>query len=374
MGIKLDHEKARRRLQAAIQIAESDLALPEEWLERVTRVSQAPAKTYMPMLGTALLARATNEWVDTLALKESSGPYAYSARGLGHNVLVPASVEYRFDIRTTGREPQNNQPFFRYDRVDVAERVRFSDAHRYLVECLQRANRLAVDEALSALAAFIRVGFERARSITPSTLDEVAVGLLATVSAVRTLLAEDMEGGKRAQAVTAAAFDVVYGPVRVRTRLVNDPSRHFPGDVQVLDPNGLAILSAEVRAKPIPQTEIEQFARDLAEASINRGMVVALSPNQEELPYAAIAEHVARDRGVLLTCIVRVDDLLLTAFAWSPKPLSEVLGEFPNRVSERLRGIDADRATVQRWEELVQFEPEEAQPDHFSVALFAEEQ
>ena len=36
-------------------------------------ISQAPAKTYMPMLGTALLARATSEWVDTLHSKRHPG-------------------------------------------------------------------------------------------------------------------------------------------------------------------------------------------------------------------------------------------------------------------------------------------------------------
>ena len=221
MGIKLDFQRARQRLHAAVSIAESDLAMPDEWERRVTLISEAPAKTYMPMLGTALLARATSEWVDALALKESSGSHAYSARGLGHEVLVPASVEHGFDIRTTGREPLNNQPFFRYDRVDAAERVRFPEAHRYLVECLQRVNELTVDEALMALATFIRIGFKRSRSITRASLEDVALGLLASISAAETLLSEDVEGGRRAQAMTAATFDVVFGAERVRTRLVN---------------------------------------------------------------------------------------------------------------------------------------------------------
>jgi SacI restriction endonuclease len=354
MGIKLDLRRARRQLQTAVEIAESDLPLPEEWERRTKLISQAPARTYMPMLGTALLARATSEWVDTLALKETSGPNAYSARGLSHEVLVPASVEHGFSIRTTGREPLNNQPFFRYNRVDEVERVRFPEAHRYLVECLRRVNDLSSDDAVSALAAFIRVGFDRALSETRATLEDVALGLLANTSAAETLLTEDAEGGKRAQAVTAAAFDVVYGPDRVRSLLVNDPSRHFPGDVQVLDPVGRAIVSAEVRAKPVPRTEVEQFARALAEARITRGIVVALAANQPALPVAELVEQLARQRGVLLTIITSLDDLLFTAFAWSPKPLPEVLAEFPRRVSERLGGIDADATTIRRWEELVQ--------------------
>ena len=195
MGIKLDLRRAKRQLEAAIGIAQSNLELSEEWLGRAQLISEAPAKTYMPMLGTALLARATSEWVDALSLKETSGPNAYSARGLGHEVLVPAAVEYRFDIRTTGREPLNNQPFFRYDRVDGVERVRFREAHQYLVECLQRANELTSDEALMALAAFIRVSFQRARAATHATLEDVSLGLITIISSVETLLADSVEGG-----------------------------------------------------------------------------------------------------------------------------------------------------------------------------------
>ena len=223
-----------------------------------------------------------------------------------------------------------------------------------LLSAFERVNELSSDDALNALATFIRIGFDRAQAETHASLEDVALGLLANISAAETLLAEDAEGGKRAQALTAAAFDVVYGADRVRSLLVNDPSRHFPGDVQVLDPVGRAIVSAEVRAKPVPRTEIEQFARALAESGITRGIVVALAANQPALPITELMEQVARERGVLLTITTSVDGLLFAAFAWSPKPLPEVLADFPRKVSERLRGIDVEATTVRRWEELVQ--------------------
>ncbi len=306
------------------------------------------------MLGTGLLAKATDDGVDALALKENSGATAYSARGLGHNVLVPAAVEYGFDIRTTGREPLNNQPFFRYDRVDEADRVRFPEHHRYLVECLTVANQLSMDNALAAFASYLRVCFERADENTVQSLEGVAVGLRTIVRAAKTLLDEDAEGGKRAQALVAAVFDVVYGVDRVRSRLVNDPSRDFPGDVQGLDSAGRVIVSAEVRTKAMPATEIEQFARVLADAGITRAMAVVLAANQPDLPYIELAERLATDHGVLVTVIDNVDDLLLTAFAWSTTPLPQVLVEFPERVSVQLRDIDATHATIQRWAELVE--------------------
>ena len=153
--------------------------------------------------------------------------------------------------------------------------------------------------------------------------------------------------------MTAAAFDVVYGAECVRTLLVNDPSRHFPGDVQVLDPVERPSASAEVRAKPVPVTEIRQFARDLAEAGITRGMIVALAPNQQPLSISEIVDGIAQEHGVLMTIVDNVRELLLSAFAWSARPLSEVLAEFPRRVSDRLQGIAADPATIDRWAELV---------------------
>ncbi|MGB3307899.1 MAG: restriction endonuclease, SacI family [Thermomicrobiales bacterium] len=354
MGITLDQHFARTRLEEAIVWAQSDREVPEEWLRRSLLVGEAPSITYTPMLGTGLLARATDNRVDALALKKTSDQATYSARGLCHNVLVPSSVTYGFDIRTTGREPLNNQPFFRYDRVDQADRVRFPEHHRYLVDCLETANRLPTDEAMAALAAYVRVCFERADANTVESLKGVAVGLHATVTAAKILLSEDNEGGKRAQALVAAVLDVVYGVDRVKSRLVNDPSRDFPGDVQGLDGSGRPIISVEVRTKPMPQTEIEQFAHALSEAGITRAMAVVLASNQPTFARAKLAERLAVDYGVLMTVIDNVDDLLLAAFAWSTKPLPEVLDNFPGQVSLQLKAIGAAQTTIEMWTKLVE--------------------
>ena len=112
MGISLDYGRARSVFLAAIEWAESGRPVPTEWVDRTARVAALESRTYTPMLATALLARATDDRVDALSLKVESGDAAYSARTLCHNVLVPASVTHGFSLRTTGREPLNNQPFF----------------------------------------------------------------------------------------------------------------------------------------------------------------------------------------------------------------------------------------------------------------------
>ena len=130
-------------------------------------------------------------------------------------------------------------------------------------------------------------------------------------------------------------------------------------------------MSAEVRAKPVLSTEIEQFSRDLAEAGITRGMVVAFAANQPALPNAEVLEQIAQERGVLMTTVSNIRDMLLSAFAWNTQPLPEVLAEFPGRVSARLQDIDADIATIRRWEELMQVETDSTPPMSSELRLFS---
>ena len=54
---------------------------------------------------------------------------------------MPASVEFGFDLGATGREPLNNQPFFRYDRIDQME-VKIDQA---VIELIAKMQPAAVD-------------------------------------------------------------------------------------------------------------------------------------------------------------------------------------------------------------------------------------
>ena len=124
MGLKINKRRAREQLERSLKLARSSAELPSAWSERTQKVAQFEDKTCLVVLGTALLATATDDTVDALTLKSRAGNKAYSARGLAHEVLVPASIDHGFDLRTTGREPLNNQPFFYSDRVDDMPRVK----------------------------------------------------------------------------------------------------------------------------------------------------------------------------------------------------------------------------------------------------------
>lgn len=56
--------------------------------------------------------------IDPFSVKAGDGlDEKYSARSLCQNVLVPNATELSVDLSVTGKEPLNNQPYFRIDRV-----------------------------------------------------------------------------------------------------------------------------------------------------------------------------------------------------------------------------------------------------------------
>lgn len=353
MAVQVDRQRARRVLEDAVAWAESDRPVPDEWIQWTVAIGQAPSRTFTAALGTALLAKATEASVDPLALKATDDPRAYSARGLGHGVLVPASVEFGFDLGATGREPLNNQPFFRYDRIDEMARVHSGakEAHDRLVRCLQAVDWLSAPRAQAALAAFLRVRMDVAASAHVLDLRGVRVTVSRTVRAADQFITEEPEEGRRGQALVAAAFDLAFQSVRMGR--VHDPSRRFAGDVQALE-GAHAILAAEVRQKPVSHEDAIQFAQSLRNAGTGSGVMVALAPNQDPLDRDAVLEQAEERAGVYLSVIEGVGELLGAALTWSGKPLDQSLAELPQRVADRLREIEVSPAGLDRWSELLE--------------------
>ncbi|MCL6596984.1 MAG: restriction endonuclease, SacI family [Firmicutes bacterium] len=243
----------------------------------------------------------------------------------------------------------NNQPFFRYDRIDGMERVhsRARESYQFLVETVRLANTLSEKQALVALAALIR---ERMKTAVPQGL-VVLPGLTVdgVCDAVTTFLSESAEEGKRAQAVVTAILQVVYDDVR--TSRVNDPSRHIPGDCNVMI-NAQSVMAVEVRAKPVIGGEPLDFARRLQEAGIERGMVVALAHNQGTLDVHHESREALLRHGVLLEVRTDVRRLIHDSLMWSRFSLAEALARLPNLIRQELSRIEVHANTLLRWDEL----------------------
>ena len=346
MGIRISLSAARLRLEEAFEWASSDRSVPDAWTKFAQQTFQMASKTYTPALGTVLLARATDERIDPLSIKAEYGPNTYSLRTLGHEVLVPAARRLDFSIRNTGREPLNNQPFFRYDHMSVIDRVRDKPGHAWFVSQAKNVGTLNRDTALAALAAFLRVAIDMAQRLESYRVDEGALTVQRVIAAVETFLSQGVDRPRRAQALVAAAFDVTHEDVR--SRRLNDPSRDYPGDIQVFEDNR-PILAAEVRAKSVPLTEVSGFVAACRKAKIDRAFMIVLSPSHKALPLKLLRQESLDEQGVLLTIIENAEDLLFAVFGWSVLDLVVALRVFVTSVLRRLREIEAIDESLALW-------------------------
>lgn len=346
--MRLNYGVAEARFRAALDLARSGRELPIEWLEHTRRIGESPSKTFVAMLGTALLAKATDASVDPFALKVRDYTNAYSARSLCKDVLVPAAVKAGISLGTTGREPLNNQPFFRYERVsqDMAVLGPARPFLNYLLSCLRELEELPEDASLLALAAFLRVRLQQPVALGPRQEGTPVIGLAGLVEVMAAFVARDPEGGRRGQAFVAACLDLVFPDVR--TRRINDPSRHWPGDVVVFSIETIT-LASEVKQRPATDTEILQFVEGLGRRGVERALVVALDPKQPSLAIEDLRQ-VAWDRHqVHLMVFEDPRELLLAALTWSADSLRLTLSRFPSLVARRLEELEVSAGGIAEW-------------------------
>jgi hypothetical protein len=347
MPIRLDYDVSRKQFQRALELAQSDTALPQGWIERTRKVGQSPSKTFTAMLGTALLAKASDARVDPFALKTRDFPTAYSARSLCKDVLVPCAVEASVSIGSTGREPLNNQPFFRHERVgpDMVVHTGARAHLDYLCQCLSALEPLDSQDALHALAAFLRVRLQEAPAAASPFALEHALGVPELLDATESFISADPEDGKRGQALVAAALDLVFEGVR--TTRVYDPSRHWPGDVVVFKDDAV-VLAAEVKQRPASETEIIQLTERCQAMGVHRAMAALLAP---ETPFHddEVRQEAWRRHNVHLSLLEGSGAVLCSALTWTHRPLAEALTVFPQLMAARLQELEVRPESLEAW-------------------------
>lgn len=347
MSSAVDYESGARILDRAVLFAQSGKHLPVEWISYARAIFALTAKTWTPAFATMLLAKTIDDQLDAFSLKvDKSDPRSYSLRGLCHSVIVPAAAEKQFSIRNTGREPINNQPFFRYSRIDELERVRDVRDRDFFVEVTKKVEELSSSQAFEALAAFLYVALEEAERIKRIVVRSEQIDPDgARVAAVDFLRRDAEDRPRRLQAFAAACLDMAFSDVR--TRRINDPSRDFPGDVQVIDEDE-PILTMEVRGKAVSQTEVSQFVGAAKRAGFLRALIFVDAAKQ---PHIDVREATKGHdlRGVQVAIYVSLTELLGDAFLWSNRPSKNTAEAFTQCMLSRLREIEVAEASLREW-------------------------
>ena len=355
--MKINPAIARNVLRKA---AEQASTAPLAWLAKVEELSAlcegGTSKTHIAYFGTAVLAKAVDVRADLFAPKPTLTPdndCAFSARSLCHGVLVPLAAELGISLGVTGREPLNNQPYFRMKRLDDGTPVHAGGrrAFDYMVALVDELQGVTRDEARGALAAFVSV--RRKYRVTYTEHDGGgAISPSALIEAIQEFVLKNSEGGRRAQAIAAGVFDVVFGSACVESGRINDPSRHYPGDVCVRREAGEDdwIKAVEVRDKPVAASDVQIFANRCVQLGVREAAVLMVGDRQPVLDEAAL-QRWADDLGIGLTLFNGWESFVGQALFWAAEVKPEAAATALGTVRARLIAVEASNEAIARWDE-----------------------
>lgn len=362
MGLGIGTAVASAVLARAIAKPVGDTADPA-WVAKVEHLSAlcdaGPSKTHIAFLGTAMLARATDRRADVFAIKPEhapGNPNAFSARSLCHSTLVPLAAEHGISIGVTGREPLNNQPYFRMTRLDDGTPVHAGAkaAFEYMVGLVRELQAMPDEaSAFAALHAFVVVRRRQRMSYAPERT-AVQIGPQELVEVIRTLVIEDSEDGRRAQAAVAGLMDVVAGTSRVESGRINDPSRKYPGDVCIRSATNATIWekAIEVRDKTISATDVRIFGMKCLAMGVREAAVVVVAEGQRPLDDAELGVW-AHNLGLGLTVFVGWEAFVHQALFWAPEPKPAAAALAVTMIHRRLVAVEASPKAIDLWLRLV---------------------
>jgi len=357
--VKISSALAANLLQEDARASESG-DFDRNWEEYVERLSQlciaGGSSTHIAFLGTSILARAMSSAVDLFAIKPShaqENDNAYSARTLCHSVLVPLAAELGINLGVTGREPLNNQPYFRMTYLDDGTPVHASSrpAFDYMLGLVRRLGPMSTNQARAALRAFIAVRrrYQPRYATASGSLRVTSESLSETI---RAFVQQNSEGGRRAQAVVAGLCDAIAGPPRVESGRINDPSRHYPGDVCIRSIDGASWEKAfEVRDKPVTEADALIFAQKCISLGVREAVLVLAAPTQRQLDQNQL-QGWAMSYGIGLSVFVGWEDFVMQCLFWSPIPKPDATIFAVERIEHRLVEVEASPAAVASWHSL----------------------
>jgi len=359
--MKIEEDKASAIVRTEARLADAGV-VDKTWESKIEIFSELCAgglsKTHIAFLGTLLIAKATSAKVDLYAIKPNhagDNPNAFSARILSENVLVPLAAELGINIGVSGRQPLNNQPYFRMTRLGDGTPVHSGGraAFDYMLQLVEELDAIA-DEATAreALRAFIKVRRKYQPRYVPSS-GAISASPERLVQVIEDFVGENSEGGRRAQAVVAGLMDVFAGSGRVESGRINDPSRKYPGDVCIRQQENdeLWEKAFEVRDKPVRSTDVHIFGKKCVEMGVREAAVVMVSATQETLDITSLRAWAA-GYGLGLTIFHGWNGFVDQVLFWSQQPRVEAALLAVETIEERLIAVEAAPRSVARWNEM----------------------
>ncbi|HYM56231.1 MAG TPA: restriction endonuclease, SacI family [Solirubrobacteraceae bacterium] len=344
----IDQAESLCILEAAATVAASRKPVPKLWEQRTRELAEMRTnKGAIAVLGTALLAKATNPAIDPLSLHEDSGRNGYGARTLAREVLAQHAGALGYALGTQAPDPLAGSPWFGPLRIDHITKWRKS-ARAHADKLIGWLSTLQADDAASALAAFLRVRMEVAEELrqqrAASFVGDASVDLAELVRTLEPFVTLQPEEGRRGVAATAAAFAAAGW--RVEARIVNDPGQT---DVDVCRPDGTVVMGVEVKQKGAGAQDALDVAAGALAAGASKALLCALHPEQQPLDESRLRYRAETDHAVAVEIVYSVDELLRLALYSSDVSRTQLLSRFPEEMADQLSHLEASPEAQARW-------------------------
>jgi hypothetical protein len=351
MTVSLRAEDMEQTLENAYLLANSDAALPARWLTRAEQLGKSPSVAFIAAVGAVLLAKATDPQIDVLVIQEREGSAgAFSLRGPAR-VLGTKRHAYGYDIGSSSdRDPINHGTLIGSTRWDVALH-RITPRHKaffqVILQWLRDVNTLTKEQALEALAAYLRV---RQAVVPGASVAQLPTSLIQVpsltdlVDVLEGFVSADPEEGARGMALVAAAF-------RTAGLEAGLPSRHDPRRIDVpIKRAGELVLASEVKQEETSEAVADTLARDAASHGARRALLAVLRPGVLlRFDRASVIQRAERDHGVVLRVTDGVRQLLHEALIAGECDVDAFCAALPRALGEALRDIRVAEATIDTW-------------------------
>jgi hypothetical protein len=338
-------------LESAYLLANSDAVLPAQWLARAEQLGKSPSVAFIAAVGSVLLAKATDPQIDALVIQKREGSAgAFSLRGPA-KVLGTKRHAYGYDIGSSSdRDPINHGTLIGSTRWDVALH-RIEAGHKpffqVILQWLRDVNTLTKEQALEALAAYLRVRQAIAPGAAlaqlPTSLTQ-APALTDLVDVLEGFVSADPEEGARGMALVAAAF-------RAAGLEAGLPSRHDPRRIDVpIKRNGTLLTAAEVKQENTTEAVANSLSRDAASHGARRALLAVLRPGVLiRFDRESVILRAEREHGVVLRVTDGVRQLLHEALTAGSVEVDAFCSALPRAFGEALREIRVDESSINTW-------------------------
>ncbi len=247
----------------------------------VKEVISGSHKTYRYILVTGLLAKATNNDINPLAL-QAGAPLkgAYDARSLCHKVLVPFERDFLHNSLGGSNEPFLNKPA-RFTHLSKENAVRGGNDRETLNKVIEIFESIkSSDEAKSYLACSLKFAIKRADSL--SKVNQLTTTSNPTIMDIYEFIihfiAKSFQG--ETCAITVGAVEKMYsselkGSYRVIPHKINQSgsSSREIGDIDVFKKSKFQ-YAVEVKDKNFTVQDVEHAFNKMIKGGASKGIFV----------------------------------------------------------------------------------------------------